>query len=170
MVISAIEENQKRERNSFLKPELQFKWHCQPWPHRKDVALGENDRNRRGGLACCSPWGRKESDTTEPLNWRENEPWQYPGHWEGRGGASHTGGVTAKTLMANSRIISGERCRNWGNSKGVWPPVQIEHRSLYKAFRVSPILSWESQKDCKRENQMIWLKLFKGSFWLLNWD
>ena len=19
-------------------------------------------------LACCSPWGRKESDTTEPLN------------------------------------------------------------------------------------------------------
>ena len=22
----------------------------------------------RGSLACCSPWGRKESDTTEPLN------------------------------------------------------------------------------------------------------
>ena len=22
----------------------------------------------RGGLACCSPWGRKESDTTEQLN------------------------------------------------------------------------------------------------------
>ena len=21
-----------------------------------------------GGLACCSPWGCKESDTTEPLN------------------------------------------------------------------------------------------------------
>ena len=21
------------------------------------------------GLACCSPWGRKESDTTERLNW-----------------------------------------------------------------------------------------------------
>ena len=21
-----------------------------------------------GGLACCSPWGRKESDTTERLN------------------------------------------------------------------------------------------------------
>ena len=23
----------------------------------------------QGGLACCSSWGRKESDTTEPLNW-----------------------------------------------------------------------------------------------------
>ena len=23
---------------------------------------------RQGGLACCSPWGHKESDTTERLN------------------------------------------------------------------------------------------------------
>ena len=25
--------------------------------------------NGQGSLACCSPWGRKESDTTEWLNW-----------------------------------------------------------------------------------------------------
>ena len=25
----------------------------------------------KGGLACCSPWGPKESDTTERLNWTE---------------------------------------------------------------------------------------------------
>ena len=25
----------------------------------------------QGGLACCSPWGLKESDTTERLNWTE---------------------------------------------------------------------------------------------------
>ena len=25
----------------------------------------------QGCLACCSPWGRKESDTTEQLNWIE---------------------------------------------------------------------------------------------------
>ena len=25
----------------------------------------------QGGLACCSPWGHKESDTTEQLNWAE---------------------------------------------------------------------------------------------------
>ena len=27
--------------------------------------------NEQGGLACCSPWGCKESDTTEWLNWTE---------------------------------------------------------------------------------------------------
>ena len=25
--------------------------------------------DRQGGLACCDSWGRKESDTTERLNW-----------------------------------------------------------------------------------------------------
>ena len=27
--------------------------------------------DEQGGLACCDSWGRKESDTTEPLNWTE---------------------------------------------------------------------------------------------------
>ena len=27
------------------------------------------DGEGQGSLAWCSPWGRKESDTTEPLNW-----------------------------------------------------------------------------------------------------
>ena len=31
-----------------------------------EQALGAGDG--QGGLACCSPWGHKESDTTERLN------------------------------------------------------------------------------------------------------
>ena len=31
-----------------------------------EQALGDGDG--QGGLACCSPWGPKESDTTEKLN------------------------------------------------------------------------------------------------------
>ena len=31
--------------------------------HEFEQALGVGDR--QGGLACCSPWGRKESDTTK---------------------------------------------------------------------------------------------------------
>ena len=27
----------------------------------------------QGSLACCSPWGHKESDTTEQLNWTEGQ-------------------------------------------------------------------------------------------------
>ena len=33
------------------------------------MSLGVGDG--QGGLACCSPWGCKESDTTEQLNWTE---------------------------------------------------------------------------------------------------
>ena len=32
----------------------------------------------KGSLACCSPWGRKESDTTEQLNWTDITPTQIP--------------------------------------------------------------------------------------------
>ena len=34
--------------------------------HEFEQALGVGDG--QGGLACCSPWGRKELDTTERLN------------------------------------------------------------------------------------------------------
>ena len=37
--------------------------------HEFDWALGLGDG--QGSLACCSPWGRKESDVTEQLNWTE---------------------------------------------------------------------------------------------------
>ena len=34
-----------------------------------DVNLGKlGDGERQGSLACCSPWGRKESDMTERQN------------------------------------------------------------------------------------------------------
>ena len=41
------------------------------WHHRLDGhgfgwILGVGDG--QGGLACCSPWGHKESDSTEQLN------------------------------------------------------------------------------------------------------
>ena len=37
--------------------------------HEFEQAPGGGDG--QGGLACCSPWGLKESDTTERLNWTE---------------------------------------------------------------------------------------------------
>ena len=29
--------------------------------------------NRQGGVVWCSPWGHRESDTTEQLNWTDPE-------------------------------------------------------------------------------------------------
>ena len=40
-------------------------WHHQPNRHEFEWTPGVSDG--QGGLACCSPWGHKESDTTEPL-------------------------------------------------------------------------------------------------------
>ena len=41
----------------------------------------------QGGLACCDSWGRKESDTTEWLNWTELN-WALPGKpWKSQGGS-----------------------------------------------------------------------------------
>ena len=44
-------------------------WHHRPDGHESEWTPGDGDGN--GGLACCVSWGRKESDTTERLNWTE---------------------------------------------------------------------------------------------------
>ena len=44
-------------------------WHHQLDGHGFECIPGVGDR--QGGLACCGSWGRKESDTTEWLNWTE---------------------------------------------------------------------------------------------------
>ena len=41
-------------------------WHHQLNGHEFEQAPGDDEG--QGGLACCSPWGYKVSDTTEPLN------------------------------------------------------------------------------------------------------
>ena len=41
-------------------------WHHRPYGHEIEKSLGVGDG--QGGLVCCSPCSRKESDTTERLN------------------------------------------------------------------------------------------------------
>ena len=48
-------------------------WHHRFNGHGFGWTPGAGDR--QGGLVCYSSWGRKESDTTEQLNWTEN--WNY---------------------------------------------------------------------------------------------
>ena len=44
-------------------------WHHRLDGHEFEQAPGAGDG--KGGLACCSPWGRKESEMTEWLNWTD---------------------------------------------------------------------------------------------------
>ena len=46
------------------------------WHHRLNGYAFEQapgDGEGQGSLACCSPWGRKELDTTESVNNNNNE-------------------------------------------------------------------------------------------------
>ena len=45
-------------------------WHHWLNGHEFEQALGVGEG--RGSLACCSPWGCKELDMTEPLNSRSH--------------------------------------------------------------------------------------------------
>ena len=49
-----------------LNRRLNWGWHHQWNEHELGQTPGEGEG--QGGLACCSPWGCKESDTTDQLN------------------------------------------------------------------------------------------------------
>ena len=60
--LKAGEEGSNREWDGWMASLTQWTW----------VWASSERWWRTGSLACCSPWGRKESDTTERLNWTEN--------------------------------------------------------------------------------------------------
>ena len=80
------------------------------------------------GLACCSSWGRKESDTTERLNWTEHEhhrlqpPWSQlfclPGQEASSSGSSRKG-TSVASWCSSWTVSSGQP--NWRWSWFLWP-------------------------------------------------
>ena len=58
----------RREEKGTTEDEM-VGWHYWLDGHEFELALGVDDG--QGSLACCSPWGRKQSDTTQRLNWTE---------------------------------------------------------------------------------------------------
>ena len=64
LILGKIEGGRRRGRQDEM-----VEWHQRLYGHEFEQALGVGDG--QGSLACCSPWGCKESDTTEQLNWTE---------------------------------------------------------------------------------------------------
>ena len=56
-------------------------WHHQLDGHEFEQTPGVGDGHR--SLVCCSPWGRKDLDMTEGLNWNRNTE-ERPLHSLGR--------------------------------------------------------------------------------------
>ena len=61
--------NWSQEENETTEDEM-VGWHHQLNGYEFELAPGVG--NGQGGLVCCNPWGRKELDTTEQLNWTES--------------------------------------------------------------------------------------------------
>ena len=53
-----------------MTEDLMFGWHQWLYGHEFEQVLGVDDG--QGSLVCYSPWGHKESDTTELLNWTDS--------------------------------------------------------------------------------------------------
>ena len=47
------------------------------WLNGHELEQTSGDTERQGSLACCSPWGCKELDMTEQLNWTELDLWPF---------------------------------------------------------------------------------------------
>ena len=54
-------------------------WHHWLDGHKFELTPGVGDG--QGGLACCNSWGRKESNTTERLNWSETDIFHRRRQW-----------------------------------------------------------------------------------------
>ena len=88
-------------------------WHHRLNGHDFEQALGGGEG--QGSLVCCSPWGRKESDTTKQLN--NNNIYGLP--WL----------LRVKNLPAMQE--------NWVRSLGGEDPVEEEIATYFS------ILAWE---------------------------
>ena len=70
-----------RQEEKGTREDEMVEWHHWLDRHQFEQALGVGDG--QGGLMCWSPWGHKESDTTEWLNWTEVsmtkdlDPWMW---------------------------------------------------------------------------------------------
>ena len=57
--------NRRQEEKGMTEDEM-VGWHHKLHGHEFEQAQGDGEG--QGSLACCSSWGRKESDMTEQLN------------------------------------------------------------------------------------------------------
>ena len=64
-ILKAGGKGNNRGRDGWMASLTQWRW----------VWVNSWSGDGQGGLARCNPWGHKESDTTEQLNWTESEMW-----------------------------------------------------------------------------------------------
>ena len=70
-----------KRRRGWQEDEM-ARWHH--WLDGRESQWTPGVGDGQGGLACCNSWGRKESDTTEWLNWTELKQYKVYQHFHYR--------------------------------------------------------------------------------------
>ena len=70
-------------------------WHH--WLDGHELKQAPGDGEGQGSMICCSPWGHKELNTTEQLNWTEETNTQMP--------LSFNSSLIVSTLTSNSCLL-----------------------------------------------------------------
>ena len=75
-------------------------WHH--WLDGNEFEQAPGIGDGQGSLVCCSPWGHKESDMTEQLNWTEpmKETWEMQ-VWSGRSSGGGNGNPLQYSCLEN---------------------------------------------------------------------
>ena len=109
-------------------------WHHQLCGHEFEQAPGVDDG--QGSLACCSPWGRKELDMTERLNWLTQRSRSGPrATWRhGSQAESQPSGLPSPSSLLRPSGGSGMLRGRWGR-KSCW----LAWTSVLLSERRSPI-------------------------------
>ena len=138
-------------------------WHHWLNGHEFGQALGVGDG--QGSLECCSPWGHKESNMTEWLNWTDwswssntlvtwfEEPahWKRPWCWErlrtgeqvgNRGWDSYIASLTQWTWLSKLQEIVEDR---WA-----WSPT------IHRVAKSQQLSNWTDFDDNKDEPRSRW--------------
>ena len=107
-------------------------WHHWLDGRESEWTLGVGDG--QGGLACCNSWGRKESDTTERLNWTEINKQSKTNIFR-----------SDEKTTCNSMLIK----RDTKKSK-IKDEIYVKWKSILKKFSIA-IYLWEKLDDKVRD-------------------
>ena len=117
-------------------------WHH--WLHGLGFGWAPGVGDGQGGLVCCDSWGRKESDTTEWLNWTELN-WTSGGRYLSRGSW-----IDRNSTMADVRK-STHVVEDWVSS--ITPMELTRERKWHKAPRETSLLGQHCLRNVADRSQ-----------------
>ena len=166
-----------QEKKGTTEDEM-VEWH--PWLNGQEFEQALGDGEGQGSLACCSPWGRRESDTSEQMSnsnklkggerilKREKE---REAQWHRRVGGLHTspGDGRGHGDAVSDPSVATEKRRGQGSQRtcnlalnpedrteqSLWP------RALSPSAKNPPPNLWDLGRENKSaERALVWNSLF----------